>query len=184
MRLNKFSREQKKDLKKLLLFAKSENVQVLMRDARQLNGAGGLYCSMKKTIELPNNLTGGELALTLAHELGHYVSEKNKEVGWRQHKAYNDYPVEVGDICPPKSQQAIRYIETRATYHGSKLVEELELSIPKKEVDANLLYEVLSLKHIVEEGPLDGLIIDQLNDELKERLSKGESWKDHCSEFL
>ncbi len=155
-----------------------------MRDVSQLEGAGGSYCSEKKQIEIPNHLNGNETILTLAHELGHYVSEKNDEVSRKQHEAYEFYPEKRGMNVSRKNANIIKYIEVRAIYHSELLLKKLKINIDQEDIDTDCLYNVLSLNHILKHGTIEDNEIDKLFNKVYKLILQGKNWKEYCSKHL
>jgi len=174
------------EIRKLYGVAQDLGITIFLvdEDNEMLEGSGGIYLAPDE-IYVPTEQTASELILSLAHELGHAISELRGEIPDEFHDIYElAYPEQEGDEADEQDKEIIRFIEARAVYHANKLLDKLQVKVSKSRRDIDNLYTMLSLESILDYGILEDDDIDHLYEEVRAYLSDGETWDQLYERFF
>lgn len=151
-------------------------IHLVPEDHDMLEGSGGIYLA-PDAIYVPKDQVTSDLILSLAHELGHAISELRGEVPDEFHDIYEQaYPEQPGDYVDEHDKEIVRFIEARAVYHANKLLDRLQVKVSKSRRDIDNLYTMLSLEFVLENGILEEDDIEHIYEDVRAYLADKETW--------
>ena len=144
-------------IEKIIKYAKAilnVDVKFISKDKSQ-NQSGGYIAptgQRKAEVLIGNYHSGIETILILIHELGHHIDFLQRGYVHEEEVAYHHYPENKGEACPKKWRKYILNTEYQAIIHAREIATYLDLKLPPYTYLKDEIYNILSLKFILEKG--------------------------------